>query len=104
MSACSHPSSHFKSERATWLSRYPNIEIKRENLVELGNKSLQRALITLNIIVGFKRMGIWPLKLDALVENMSMIKTYQFNIVEIVFAVLNILSLLGVVVSTYEVA
>jgi len=50
--------SYFKSERAAWLARFPNIEIKREELAELGNKSFHKALTVSNITISFKINGL----------------------------------------------
>ncbi|XP_059069526.1 MFS-type transporter clz9-like [Cryptomeria japonica] len=36
---------YFKTERSTWLERFPNVEIRREELAEIGSKSLKKALL-----------------------------------------------------------
>ncbi|XP_057857005.2 MFS-type transporter clz9-like [Cryptomeria japonica] len=41
---------YFKSERAAWIARFPNVEIRREGLAEIGSKSLAKALTIPNIV------------------------------------------------------
>lgn len=84
---------YFKYERAAWMAKYPGIEIKKAELAELSSKSLQKALSSSNIIGGFKRTCIWPINLDALVDDMHPSETYQFTTLEEASAVQNILSL-----------
>ncbi|GLJ31873.1 hypothetical protein SUGI_0641340 [Cryptomeria japonica] len=61
---------HFKSERSKWMAKHPHIEIRRTELAELASKAFKLALTSENIIVGFRRTGIWPLNKDALCNDM----------------------------------
>lgn len=45
------------------------VRVKRFELVELASEALKRALTPSNIKVRFRRTGIWPLNVDALVHD-----------------------------------
>lgn len=70
---------------------------------ELGYKSLQKALIASNIIIGFKRMGIWTLNPDALVNDMRPSETFYFDSPKDPIAVQGLFSLSSVAVTTDQV-
>lgn len=76
-----------KSKWAEFVTRFPNIDIIREKLVELGNKAMIRAMNPSNIKFGFKRTGIWPLNSNALVGDMRPSETYKIDDIEDAFAV-----------------
>ncbi|XP_057864226.2 uncharacterized protein LOC131072165 [Cryptomeria japonica] len=83
---------YFKSERAAWIERFPNLEIRRGELT------------VSNITARFKRTGIWPLNPDALTQDMQPNTTFHINDEEDASAVQNMLSLLRVHVSPEVVA
>lgn len=68
----------------------------------LGSKAMKRVLIVENIKARFKRIGTWPLNLDALMNDMHPSDTFEVN--EDVDVVENILTLSGVVVSRDDIA
>lgn len=71
--------SYFKLEHATFFSKFPNIEVQMKKLAMLGNKAMKRALTIHNIKARFKRIGIWPLNLDALINNMHPSDIFEVN-------------------------
>ncbi|KAH9292356.1 hypothetical protein KI387_042456 [Taxus chinensis] len=68
-------------------------DVKRNDIVELASRALKKALTPSNIIVGFKRTGIWPLNYDALVNDMACSQAFDMQGEEDVNVVTNILSL-----------
>lgn len=94
----------FKKERAVWLARFPNVEIRRAKLAEIGSKSLNKALIVSNIVAGFRRTKIWHINPDALMDDMQPNTTFNIQNGEDVSTVQNMLSLSGVDVSSEAIA
>ncbi|XP_057843427.2 MFS-type transporter clz9-like [Cryptomeria japonica] len=90
---------YFKLERVVLIERFPNVEIKRAELAEIGSKSLAKALTISNILARFKRTGIWPLNPDTLMDVMQPSNTFEINDGEDASTVQNMLSLSGVHVS-----
>lgn len=67
---------YFKSERVTWIERFPNVKIRR---AEIRSKSLDKSLTVSIIVSRFKRIGIWPFNLDALMDDMQPNNTFEIN-------------------------
>lgn len=80
------------------------MEIRRAELAEIGSKSLNEALTISNNVVGFIRIGIWPINLDALMDDMQPNTTFDIQNDEDVSTVQNMLSLFGVDISSEAVA
>lgn len=55
------------------------MEIRRAELVEIGSKSLNKALKVSNIIAGFRRTGIWPINPDAFMDDMQPNTTFDIE-------------------------
>ena len=71
--------SYFRVERATWMAKNPRLEVKRAELAKLASKAFKRALTPLNIMVGFRQIGIWPLNYDALIHDMACSQAFDID-------------------------
>ncbi|XP_059068723.1 MFS-type transporter clz9-like [Cryptomeria japonica] len=68
---------YFKQQRSRWMSKFPHIEIGREELETLASKAFAQALPPANIISGFRRTGIWPLNQNALENDMRPSEAFE---------------------------
>lgn len=60
--------------------KFPNIKVQRVESVTFGRKKFQKALTIANIQAGFKRIGVRPFNLDALMEYMHHSDTFYFSV------------------------
>lgn len=59
------------------MSKFPQIEIGREELATLASKAFAQALTPANIISGFRRTGIWPLNRNTLQNDMRPSEAFE---------------------------